>query len=99
MLDFDVSVVFRDPTKPESPSSNYVLFPSALLRIYVDRQLKLLVTNWRTEVSRVWPLEATDCSDPQSSVKLRRDMSRMLPSGYWATMLIEMTKWLRLRIS
>ena len=45
MLDFEVRVVFKEPTRPESPSSSWVLLPRALLRIYVDKQLKLLVTN------------------------------------------------------
>ena len=53
MLLLEVSVVFKEPTRPESPSSNCVLFPKALFKIYVDKQLKLLVTNWRTLVSLV----------------------------------------------
>ena len=45
MFDFGVSVLFKQVTRFESPSSNYVRLPNADLSSWVERQLNDLVTN------------------------------------------------------
>ena len=65
----DVKQLLKQLMRDESPYSGYVLLPKAVLRSWVDKQLKLLVTNYLTDVSltKIVSVGATDYSLPVSS--------------------------------
>ena len=99
MLDFEVSVLLIDETRPMSPSSNCYRLPKADFKSWVDRELKLLVTNYRTEVSLICPTPATDYSEPHSSTKLIFDTSLRTLVCDCDMRVNWMMRWLLLRMS
>jgi hypothetical protein len=68
-------VSFRQLVSVASFLSKAIVLPTADLSNKVDKPLKLCVTNYFTEESRIYSPRETDCSEPESSQNYRRDIS------------------------